>query len=117
MRTVNEHIGKLHAKIKELEAENREIVDNSIETLNAGYGQALDDMQNVTHGVIEVTWAAGPTEGLQLLLHRLGEKNVPVTSPLGVPHDWLSRWDVRLKAFQTGDGSSCKRTYRLEEAQ
>ena len=97
MRTVNEHIEKLHAKIKELEQKNRDIVDSSLETLNAGYEQCLDDMRNVTHGVIEVTWASGPIEGLELLLRRLEHKDIEIYSPLGVPHDWLSRWRVELK--------------------
>jgi hypothetical protein len=89
-----ETIEELKARVKQLEYE---LNDVGTESLMAGYQQALDDMQNVAHGVIDVTWAAGPAEGLQLLLHRLEEKDVIVTSPLGVPHDWLSRWEVRLK--------------------
>jgi len=87
---------KLRAKIKELEQKNREIIDDSIETLNAGYSQAFDDMSGVTHGVMEVTWASGPAEGLTLILQRLQEKDVPTWTPTGVPYDWLSRWKVEL---------------------
>jgi len=98
MSEVESEIAGLKAKIKELEQENREIVDSSLETLSAGYEQALTDIQHITHGVMEVTWAAGPVEGLGLLLRRLQEKDVPTDSPLGVPHDWLSRWKVELKS-------------------
>lgn len=94
MATVNEHIGKLHERIKELEGELADALGP--EVLQAGYDQCLEDMRNVTHGVIEVTWAAGPIEGLELVLRRLEHKDVPVTSPMGVPHDWLSRWKVEL---------------------
>jgi hypothetical protein len=86
----DEEVTDLKARIKELESE----LNGALED---GYEQALFDMRNVAHGVIEVTWAAGPAEGLQLLMRRLEEKDVIVTSPMGVPHDWLSRWEVRLK--------------------
>ena len=89
-----ETIEELKARVKQLEYELNE---GHIESLMEGYNQALNDMRNVAHGVIDVTWAAGPAEGLQLLLHRLEEKDVIVTSPLGVPHDWLSRWKVELR--------------------
>src|SRR5215207_5846890 len=88
-------VDDLKAYIKELE---NEVDDAHTFSLNAGYDKALEDMRNITHGVMEVTWAAGPVEGLGLLLRRLQEKDVPTDSQLGVPHDWLSRWKVELKS-------------------
>ena len=91
--TKERQIEELKARVKGLEAEVRDV---RTESLMEGYNQALNAMRNVAHGVIDVTWAAGPVAGLELLLHRLKEKDVIVTSPLGVPHDWLSRWKVEL---------------------
>lgn len=85
------------ARIKELQRELSEAGDFGLESLNAGYEQCLNDLQNIAHGVMEVVWAAGPAEGLALLLQRLEAKEIPVNSAMGVPHDWLSRWEVKLR--------------------
>lgn len=91
--TKEQEVEELKAKVRKLELEVRDV---GIESLTAGYDQCLEDMRNVAHGVIDVCWAFGPAEALELLLRRLEWKDVLVTSPLGVPHDWLSRWKVEL---------------------
>lgn len=91
-----QQVAHFQAKIKELEQKNREIVDDSINTLNAGYEQCLQDMADVVGITQEVTRVLGPAEGLTYLLERLQEKDIVIGHRRGVPHDWLSRWKVEL---------------------
>jgi len=84
---------ELKARIHELEKEAGVI---HIESLTSGYDQCLEDMQNVIGITLETTRVLGPAEGLTYLLRRLQEKDVIIPSPLGTPHDWLSRWKVEL---------------------
>ena len=86
----------LREQIKELKIELASALDGT--QLVQGYEQALWDMQEVTLGVMELTRVQGPIAGLELLLKRLEEKEVPILLPPspGIPHDWLSRWKVEL---------------------
>ena len=90
----DERIKQLMQRVKELE---EELDDANIENINAGYEQCLQDLQGIARDVMELVWARGPVEGLEVLLKRLEEKDVPVYLAMhAVPHDWLSRWKVEL---------------------
>ena len=83
----------LRKRVEELE---REVDETGTESLIAGYEQCLQDMRKIVDGVLETTWAQGPAEGLMLVLKRLEQKDVEVTTSLRrVPYDWLSRWEVK----------------------